>query len=209
MDRWQATVTDIPSGAAGTERTLQAMEGLVAASRRHPLVVRVAQQAVSRVREYDAMGEFQACLDEVRRRTRYTQDPLDCETVKAPWVLIEESEASPTKRAAADCDDQVTLLAALIGCVGYPTRFVTYRADGRRPGDFSHVALEAMSPTDGWVTLDPIMRAWPAGKSVPLRDQYGPVGMGSVMDPAAQSPAVPSSVFAFLGLAAAWAFFKR
>jgi len=208
MDRWQATVTDIPSGPAGTERTIQAMEGLVAAARRDPLVVRVAQRAVGGVRERDAVGEFQACLEEVRRRTRYTQDPLDCETIKAPWVTIEESETSATGRAAADCDDQVVLLAALIGSVGYPTRFVTYRADGNRPNDFSHVALEAMSPDDGWVTLDPIMRAWPAGKSVPKRDQYGPTGIGNVMDPSRAAHAVPLSILALAGIAA-WALFKR
>ena len=75
---------------------------------------------------------------------RYVRDIRDVETVQIPIKTLEYR--------AGDCDDMVTLLAALLESIGYETRFV---AMGTRPGHFQHVFLEAQLPSGEWMALDP------------------------------------------------------
>lgn len=81
----------------------------------------------------------------VRDHIRYTRDVAGVETVQRPVRTLEYRQG--------DCDDQVTLLAALLGSIGVRSRF---KAVGFRPHHFQHVYLEALDDTNGkWIGLDP------------------------------------------------------
>lgn len=216
MRPWTATVTPIPSGLSGTKLTLDAMEGLVASARQDPNVVQTAQAIVRKVPEKNAVLEAEALLTWVRNHVRYTRDPIDVETVKSPTALLQEIVESSTHRAAADCDDQVVLLAALLSSIGYGTRFVAYRADADRPADYSHVALEAQLPGAGIVTLDPIMREWRIGEHVPDAAQFGPPlrsklmsGLGAEPEAAPSGAGAGRAVLVAVGLFVAWRLLRR
>lgn len=82
----------------------------------------------------------------VRDRIRYTRDVFGVETVQTPEKTLEYRQG--------DCDDQVTLLAALLESVGIEARF---KAVGFVPGSFKHVFLEARD-NGNWIAMDPIMQ---------------------------------------------------
>lgn len=91
----------------------------------------------------DFHGEIDRIYRWVRDNIRYTRDVRGVETVQTPEKTLQYKQG--------DCDDQVTLLSALLESVGVRTRF---KAVGFRPGHFQHVYLEA---TNGgkWIALDP------------------------------------------------------
>jgi hypothetical protein len=151
----RATQIQIDVGDRGIERTLHEMRRLVLASARDPSVIDWAQSIVRFVPERDPDGCARAFLGWVRSHTRYTEDPVDVELVKSPAVMLAEWRSKG--RIAADCDDQVTLLAAGMHAVGVPTEFVVVAADASTPDDFSHVLLQ-YAGTSGWTTMDPIVR---------------------------------------------------
>ena len=83
----------------------------------------------------------------VRDHVRYTRDVRGVETVQTPEKTLDYKQG--------DCDDQVTLLAALLESIGIRTRF---KAVGFRPGHFQHVYLQAFDdekPPGQWIGLDP------------------------------------------------------
>lgn len=79
----------------------------------------------------------------VRDCIRYTRDVRGVETVQEPLVTLDYRQG--------DCDDQVTLLAALLEAIGVQTRF---KAVGFAPHHFQHVYLEARNNGE-WIALDP------------------------------------------------------
>lgn len=151
-------LTRIPRGAAGTKKTLAAMERMASAGATNPSVVLFAQELVRNGPEYGKMADLEAILAGVRRCMRYTPDPVGVETVKAPWFTVAEIQAKG--RAVMDCDDASVLAAALIRSVGIPTRFRVIKDD---PQEFTHVYLEALMD-NGWVRVDPIARELPLGR---------------------------------------------
>jgi len=93
----------------------------------------------------DFRGEIDRIFVWVRDNIRYTRDVRGVETVQTPEKTLEYSQG--------DCDDQVTLLSALLETIGVETRF---KAVGFQPGRYQHVYLEARDETTGeWVGLDP------------------------------------------------------
>jgi hypothetical protein len=76
----------------------------------------------------------------------YVRDPHQVELVMHP--------AETYKKRLGDCDDLSTLWAASLGALGAPHVFTTYRADPRRPDEFSHVASKVYVPKVGWVNND-------------------------------------------------------
>lgn len=91
----------------------------------------------------DFRSEIERLFYWVRDNIRYTRDVRGVETVQSPEKTLEYRQG--------DCDDQCTLLAAMLESVGHPARFV---AVGFRPHHFSHVYVEVHTPR-GWVALDP------------------------------------------------------
>lgn len=167
MPPWTGSRRKIARGNTGSTETVNAMTQLAYEGSIDPVVIKAAQDAIRLVPERNDYATFQAVLDDVRRRMRYTADPIDAEVVKHPRVAIQGSDDSPNGREPMDCDDVSTLTAAMLGALGYQTRFATVAADASRPKEWSHVYLVARTTAGAWVPMDPIMRGWPIGKEVP------------------------------------------
>jgi len=139
-----------------------------------PAVIAAAHDIVRGVRERDDVATMDAMLQFVRARMRYTPDPVDVELVKSPRVLLEESARDPGGKFVGDCDDASTLLASLLACVGIRSRFCVVPADGRRPGEWSHVYVSAATSDGWWISLDPIVRRFAVGEEAPSSALNGP-----------------------------------
>jgi hypothetical protein len=175
-EAWRTRYQELAAGNAGTVTTLETMRRLAQDGARSPAVIRAAHEVVRHVPERNDDATIAALLRDVRQRMRYTPDPLDTELVKAPEFLIERTNGEgPGQRTPEpmDCDDVCTLLASLLACVGIPSRFVVVAADKSRP-DWSHVYVQAQTSAGRVVSLDPIVRAWPAGQEVPADCRQGP-----------------------------------
>lgn len=164
---WHTLSRSIPSGNAGNRETLKAMSSLAAAGSKSPLVIEAAQNAVRGTPERDDEVDFAAVLKDVRRRMRYTHDPLDAEVVKHPAFVVSRTNDPESSPEPMDCDDASTLCAAMLGALGYQTRFATVAADPSRPREWSHVYVVARRNDGRWVALDPIVRKFAVGDEVP------------------------------------------
>jgi hypothetical protein len=76
----------------------------------------------------------------------YVRDPHQVELVNAPILTY--------MKGLGDCDDSSTLWAASMGSLGAAHKFRTYRADPRRPDEWSHVVSQVWIPGHGWVNND-------------------------------------------------------
>lgn len=150
----------LPGGLAGTDGTVDLMRQLAMGQygSRSPniraLAINILTQAGIAGKDYQ--GEMIAIHNWVRDNIRYTRDVAGQETLLPP-------EETAFNSKAGDCDDMSVLEAALLGSVGFDTRFKTI---GVTPDRFSHVYLEAKL-NDQWVPLDPIMKDKPAGWEAP------------------------------------------
>jgi hypothetical protein len=154
----------LASGDAGTDQTVAAMRacamGIYGA--KSPKIREFAINILdsAQVKNKDYRGMTIAIHNWVRDNIRYVNDPVGQETVCHPEYVIQ--------LRAGDCDDASTLEAALLGALGIDTRFVVVGL--QTGGGFSHVYLQAevKEPTGlVWMSLDPIMRQYPAGWEVP------------------------------------------
>lgn len=172
---WRTSTTEIPRGNAGNRRTLAAMSMLARESSIDPVVVKAAQDAVRGTPERNPDADFAAILADVRRRMRYTHDPLDAEVVKSPRYVIDQTNLTRFPEPM-DCDDASTLCGAMLGAIGYSTKFVTAAVDRTRPKEWSHVYLAVQHPEDGrWIPLDPIVREFEVGEQVPAGQLTAPL----------------------------------
>lgn len=137
----------IPGGVRGVRRTLDAMRSLVRAFRVNTEIRQAATSLIFTTPERMASSEAAALFEWVQSSVRYVRDVHEVETLSTPLVTL--------RGRIGDCDDQVTLLAALLESVGYPTRFVA--AGYSEPGQLDHVYLQAF--LDGqWIDMDPTER---------------------------------------------------
>ena len=77
------------------------------------------------------IAEVEQVWQWVKNNIRYTKDVAGVETLQTPERTLQLQ--------AGDCDDQASLLGALLESIGHPTRFI---ALAFRPGHYSHVLLE-------------------------------------------------------------------
>ena len=101
------------------------------------------------------------------------------------------------KNRIGDCDSQDMLLAAMFESEGFPTQFVTIKADAERPDEYSHVYTRVKIPNYGWVVADPTMPnkyfGWePEGNYV---KKYWPASSDAVDQPVDESPSVSGMGF--------------
>lgn len=164
---WRTISRPIRTGNAGNRETLRAMSSLASRASVSPVVIEAAQNAVRGTRERDDALDFEAVLTDVRRRMRYTHDPLDAEVVKDPVYVVARTSDPEASPEPMDCDDASTLTAAMLGALGYATRFATVAADPTRPTEWSHVYVHARRNDGRWVALDPIVRRFGVGDEVP------------------------------------------
>jgi hypothetical protein len=105
----------------------------------------------------DYLGEMRAIDDWYRgpHFIDYVRDPHQVEMVVAPMLTYQ--------KGVGDCDDSSTLMAASMGVLGAAHRFRTYKADPRRPDEWSHVVSQINVPGHGWVNNDLTLRGLPFG----------------------------------------------
>lgn len=115
------------------------------------------------VTEKDYYGEILAIHEWIKKNIRYIRDPVNQETLSHPEETVFNSKAG-------DCDDMVVLEMALLGAIGIKSHPVVV---GMQPGMYSHVYMVATVPPGRHrmagkkISLDPIMKNWPAGREAP------------------------------------------
>ncbi len=149
-----ATLRGISEGIPGAVQTLRAMRDLVKASIREP-AQQVRETALGIINSDAWMQQIRDLQDWVQSHIRYVQDPTDdaggVELVQTPQKTLEYS--------AGDCDDQSTLLAALLSAIGHPARFVAVGLNGQ---PLSHVLVQTKiastgNDTQDWITAETIV----------------------------------------------------
>ena len=138
------SLSQIPSGEAGTDRTVKAIANLVNDSLRRPLVrlkaINILKSA--NVPNKNTVAAAKALFEYVRKLVRYIPDPIDVETVQSPEVTL--------RVAAGDCDDHTALVAALAMSIGIPAR---YRVVGFASDKFAHIFPE-LQINGKWIPAD-------------------------------------------------------
>lgn len=137
-------VVVIKDGYPGIEQTIRAMRKLVQQYRTDISIRQAATQAVFLTPEKDDYAEIEAIFHMVQRGIRYCKDIHQVETLSTPTMTLAQR--------LGDCDDQATLLAALLESIGYATRFVI--AAYNQPGAYEHVYLQVYCHGQ-WIDLDP------------------------------------------------------
>ncbi len=143
----KSTTVRISSGDRGIAETIRFMYGGVMGNEgvRNAEIIRTARQVVANVPSRDQAGEIAAVLQWVKSNIKFRGEYA--ETVQTPLVTLQ--------LRAGDCDDQSALMAALLGSLGYKTRFKTVAADPSAPYAFSHVFIEVFHRKSGqWIPLD-------------------------------------------------------
>lgn len=152
----KATLKELPPGSFGTRATLREMAKFV---RQYRKDIRIRELALGLLRDVPGhknfRGQVQALRDYVANYIQYVRDINGVEVVASPIKTLEYG--------AGDCDDQSTLLAALLESVGFKARFVAVKVDDSGP--FCHVFTE-VSYGKGWLPLETTER-WPIGKRPP------------------------------------------
>jgi len=148
------TLAALPAGVAGVESTVRAMREMVRAGRTDPRIRHAALSIVHLTPPKLHEHEARAIFEWVRDCVTYRRDIHDVETLSAPWITL--------ATRVGDCDDQVTLLCALLESIGLPTRFVL--SAHNVPGALDHVTAEVFV-RDEWVPMDatePVPFGWSA-----------------------------------------------
>lgn len=102
----------------------------------------------------DFEGEARRILAFVRDDIRYIRDTDGVELLHDPVTLLQIG--------AGDCDDKAILLAAMLGSIGHPTRFIAIAFE---PELYSHVWVQD-DLNGAWVDLEPT-EPLPFGCSIP------------------------------------------
>lgn len=133
----------IPDGDAGVAVTIRLMRGAVMWGSVDPGIRELALWITRDVANRDSEGEIAAIYDWVKRNIKFRGE-YD-EVVQRPDVTL--------RFQAGDCDDHSVLIAALLGSIGYPSRFSTVAIRGEK--DLTHVYAEIQDPKTGqWKAMD-------------------------------------------------------
>jgi transglutaminase-like putative cysteine protease len=158
----------IPDGIAGVAETLNAMSAFVRLYKKFPAIRTLALQIAAPAgqgwgaRDAQWIAQIGAIFEWVRSNIAYVQDITDVETLQTPAATIQ--------MGGGDCDDQVTLLCALLEAAGFHTRMV---ACGFVEDQFEHVFAQVQLPDQSrWFSLDP---------TEPYAMGWKPPGIVSVM----------------------------
>lgn len=153
----------IPSGEAGVAATLRIMVEIVLEYRASPLVRMTAQDLVRSCPSRDRLCQVKTVHAWVRDHIKYLPDVRDTETLQTPDYTL--------KLGSADCDDQATLVSAMLESLGFQTRFLAIAVRG---GPFSHVSSQVLLGTR-WINLETILptltQPWsglPVGTPTPI-----------------------------------------
>jgi transglutaminase-like putative cysteine protease len=128
----------IPDGIAGAKATMASMRQLARDAVRDPAqgIREAALRIIGHANFTDQARRLQAWVQD---NIRYIHDPPDVELVQTPQYTLQQR--------AGDCDDQATLLAAMLLTVGHPARFVAIGQSGQ---PLSHVLTQTLIGTQWW-----------------------------------------------------------
>lgn len=145
------TLHNIPNGPSGTAATLDLMNRLVKKYKQAPDIRELALHLTKHLPQKDGVGEVKAIHRFVQNRIRYIKDIDGIETLQTPLQTLRIGQG--------DCDDKATLVGALLGSIGHPSRF---RAIGFMRNSFCHVYPETKLGGQ-WVsveTTEPVDIGW-------------------------------------------------
>jgi hypothetical protein len=115
-----------------------------------------------------ATKQSQAILDEIRRVTYYTQDPVNTEEIARPHITLcldDHGLCMP----ASDCDDRCVCFASATLSLGIET-MVVGQAYGTEQA--THVICAILDPDTGWQKVDPSTDDWPVGRVHPATKEW-------------------------------------
>ena len=135
-------------GVSSLEDRIRILNDLIQKGKENPDIRKLASQILSDsgVQGKDWSGEVQSIFDFVRTKIRYTRDVVDLDTFQAANRTLE--------LGIGDCDDMSTLIASLLGAIGYPSRLKVVSIGGK---DWDHIyPLVGLPPygPDRWIALD-------------------------------------------------------
>lgn len=140
--RFASTLAKAPSGRAGVFHTLKLMREAINEGKINTRILQAATSLIFLTPEKDKLAEAEKLFTFVRDNIRYMQDVHGIETLATPWLTL--------ARGVGDCDDQTTLLGALLESAGYPTRLIM---TGYTDNNYEHVYLQVC--IDGeWYSCD-------------------------------------------------------
>ena len=148
----ETSIQRLPSGVVGTQQTLALMHQSIVAALTNELLLTAALAAANIAdRAASARAEVERVQRWVQQNIAYVLDPVSIELLQAPAITLQ--------RRRGDCDDQTSLLCALLTALGYQCRMV---AIGFAPGAYAHVYTEVN--LDGqWLAAETI-RPWALGR---------------------------------------------
>lgn len=141
----RATLGAIPNGEAGAVTTLKRMRQLVRDAVRDPSQ-HIRETALKMVGTAGFVDQVRRLQSFVQDTIRYISDPPDVELVQTPQYTLQQQ--------AGDCDDQATLLAALLMATGHPAQFIAVGLSGQ---PLSHVLTQTLIGQK-WVSAETIIK---------------------------------------------------
>lgn len=122
-----------------------------------------AAMVATRARPKDYIGQVQAIYDDIVKRWRYVRDPVGVETLATSPEAVHKFVMG-TKGGLGeglggeDCDGVTVAIGALLQNIGFPVRIATTSPIISPPGGwFTHVFIQTLVPSLGWVTVDPVL----------------------------------------------------
>lgn len=132
---------------------------------RDPAVYKLAREILSQkcngtwcVPEHDHAGECVALFNAVRERVRYTLDPTFFDAFQHPKKTLELK--------TADCDDQTSLLGAMLLSTGFSVKSRVVQTAGQPTWNHIYLVARKAPEMGGWMALDLAVNQ-PAGWEVP------------------------------------------
>lgn len=144
-----------------TRDTIQEMCRVAQRTARHPAVNAAVQEALAPLpSRFDTKERVKAIYEWVQRQVEFVEDeevlgriwgyrPEEAELIVEPPMLL------TMPRPMGDCDDQSTLLAAMLLHLPVGVNFVTVAADPSQMDRWSHVYVSVMLPCGERMALDP------------------------------------------------------
>lgn len=139
-----ASPSSLKNGMTGIFQTVGIMRGMVNDYKKNLTIRHAAISASFLTPEKNQYAEIESVFNYVRDHIRYVKDIHNVETISTPDKVLGSQ--------VGDCDDQSTLLAAMLESIGYPTRFVCagYSSDDA----LEHVYVQVFTDY-GWIDCDP------------------------------------------------------
>lgn len=135
----------IPDGPAGVDWTLDCMRAYIRLYQKFGPIRRKAAQLAAMAPQRDFVGQVNEIFTWLQNNIKYVGDTLGVETLQTP--------AETLAIGGGDCDDQATLLGAMLQSIDFPTKSV---ACGFEPDLYEHVFLQVyVRQRQRWYNLDP------------------------------------------------------